>query len=159
MMVFGSSLARGATLVLLAMGFGVGTGCAKSENRAGDEAAIRALDVDWVKAAAAKNAEQFASFYADDGSLLAPGAPMATGKAAVQKTVAGLMALPGFALTFAPSTVDVSGDGAYEIGDYSLTTNDAKGTPQTAKGKYVVVWRRQADGTWRARLDAPTTTQ
>jgi uncharacterized protein (TIGR02246 family) len=157
MLCSGSPLARSATLVLLVMG--MGAACAKSENRAGDEAAIRALDADWVKAAAAKNAEQFASFYADDGTLMAPGAPMTTGRVAVQKAVAGLMALPGFALTFAPTTVDVGGDGAYEIGDYSLTTNDAKGTPQTAKGKYVVLWRRQADGKWRVRLDAPTTTQ
>jgi uncharacterized protein (TIGR02246 family) len=147
--------ARG-TLVMLALA----AGCAKqTDHRTGDEAAIRSLDAEWVKAAAAKNVGQFASYYADDAALLVPGAPILTGKEAIRKATEGLMATPGFALTFTPSTVDVAGDGAVEIGDYALTTNDKSGAPQTAKGKYIVVWRRQADGQWKARVDAPTTTQ
>lgn len=150
-----SMCARSATLVILAMT----VGCAKATNVAGDEAAIRTLDAEWVKAAGAKNAEEFASYYADDGSLLAPGAPIATGRAEIQKTIAGLMALPGFALTFAPTTVDVAGDCAYELGEYALSINDKSGTPQTTRAKYIVLWRRQADGKWKVRVDAPTTTQ
>ncbi|HWZ57888.1 MAG TPA: SgcJ/EcaC family oxidoreductase [Gemmatimonadaceae bacterium] len=142
----------------------VATACAKQtqtpvDHRASDEAAIRTLDSAWVKAAVAKDAQQFVSYYADDASLLAPGAPIATGKPALQAAWTGLMALPGFALTFAPTKIDVSGDRAYEIGDYALTLNDKTGKPQTTKGKYVVVWGKQPDGTWKALLDAPTTTQ
>jgi ketosteroid isomerase-like protein len=47
---------------------------------------------------------------------------------------------------------------AYELGDYSLTVSDAKGKAQTMKAKYVVVWGKQADGSWKALVDAPTTT-
>ena len=131
------------------------------DNRAADESAIRAIDADWAKAVAGKDAQQSASYYADEGSLLAPGAPLATGKEAVQKTWAGLMATPGFALSFAPSKIEVSrtGDLAYEIGNYELTTNDKKGKSQTIKAKYVVVWGKQSNGTWKALVDAPTTTQ
>jgi uncharacterized protein (TIGR02246 family) len=131
------------------------------DNRAVDESAIRAIDADWVKAIAGKDAQQSASYYADDGSLLAPGAPLATGKDAVQKTWAGLMGTPGFALTFAPTKIEISraGDLAYEIGDYELTTNDKKGKPQTVKAKYLVVWGKQPNGSWKALADVPTTTQ
>jgi uncharacterized protein (TIGR02246 family) len=131
------------------------------DNRAADESTIRTMDANWLKAVAAKDAQQSASYYADDGSLLAPGAPLSTGKDAVQKTWAGLMATPGFALSFAPTKIEVSrsGDLAYEIGNYELTTNDKKEKPQTVKAKYVVVWGKQPNGNWKALADAPTTTQ
>jgi uncharacterized protein (TIGR02246 family) len=131
------------------------------DTRAADESAIRALDADWVKAVAAKDAAQTTSFYADGASLLAPGAPLATGKDAVQKAWAGLMATPGFALTFAPTKIEISraSDLAYDLGEYQLTTNDKKGKPQTVKAKYVVVWGKQPGGTWKALVDTATTTQ
>jgi uncharacterized protein (TIGR02246 family) len=126
-----------------------------------DQDAIRALDADWSRAVAAKDADKSASFYAENGTLLAPGAPIASGKDAIRKTWAGLMATPGFALSFTPNTINVSqsGDLAYELGTYSLTTNDKRGKPQTVKANYVVVWGKQADGSWKALVDAPTTTQ
>ena len=86
---------------------------------------------------------------------------MATGKDAIQKAWAGLMATPGFALTFDPTKIEVSRDGdlAYEFGEYQLTTNDKQGKPQTVRRKYVVVRGKQPDGAWKALVDAPTTTQ
>lgn len=129
------------------------------DHRAADAAAIRAVDANWVKAA--NDPAAFTSFYAQDAVLLPPGGPMATGKEAIGETWQHLMAQPGFALTFAPTKVDVarSGDLAYEIGNYTLTVKDKRGRPQMSKGKYLVVWAKQADGKWKAVVDAPTTTQ
>jgi uncharacterized protein (TIGR02246 family) len=156
---------RSAPLVAVAL-LGFAAACTKEsqpaalpDHRVADEATIRGLDSAWVKAVAAKNMDQVVSYYADSGSLLPPGAPQATGKPAIQQAFGGLMAMPGFGLTFEPTTVDVSGDRAFEIGTYALTLNDKSGKPQTTKGKYVVVWGKQADGSWKALLDAPTTTQ
>lgn len=125
-----------------------------------EENAIRATDAAWVKAVQSKNAAASASFYAPDGTLLAPGGAMASGTGAIQNAWAGLMGMPGFALTFEPTKIDVSpsGDFAYELGDYELTTKNKRGKPQTVKAKYVVVWGKQADGSWKALVDAPTTT-
>ena len=133
---------------------------APPDTRAADEATIRALDVDWVKAIATKDPTQATAYYTDSTQVFAPNAPAATTKDAIQKTFTSLMALPGFALTFAPSKVEVarSGDLAYETGEYQMTTNDKKGKPQTVKAKYVVVWGKQPGGTWKALVDAPTTT-
>lgn len=132
---------------------------AAPDHRAADAAAIRAADANWVKAA--KDPAAFTSFYAKDAVLFPPGAPMTSGKEAIGKAWQQMMAQPGFALTFAPTKVDVSksGDLAYDIGNYALTVNDKKGKPQTSKGKYVAVWGKQADGTWKVLVDAPTTTQ
>ncbi len=130
------------------------------DNRPADEAAIRAADAAWVKAIATKDASQAASFYADSAVLMAAGEPITNGKDAIQKAFAGMMTDPKFALTFAPAKVEVSkaGDLAYEIGDYEITFSDKKGKPLTTKAKYVVVWGKQADGSWKALVDAPNTT-
>ncbi len=130
------------------------------DTRAADEAAIRATDLAWVKAIADKDAPRSASFYEDNAVLMAAGAPVTTGKDAIQKAFAGMMGDPQFALTFSPTKVVVSksGDMAYEIGDYQITfSNPKKGKPIVTKAVYVVVWGKQADGTWKAKLDAPNT--
>jgi uncharacterized protein (TIGR02246 family) len=132
---------------------------APPDTRAADESAIRALVADWSKAAASKDAAKTASFYADNGTLLAPSTPAASGRDAVQKTWEALMATPGYALTFATTKVEVarSGDFAYDIGNYELTTNDKKGKPQIAKCKYLVVWQKQPGGSWKVLVDSATT--
>ena len=133
---------------------------APPDTRAADEAAIRALDAEWFKAIASKDLARATSYYADTAEKFAPNAPAATGKDAVQKLCAGMLALPGFALTFLPSKVEVarSGDLAYETGEYEMTVNDKKGKTQTVKAKYVVVWGKQPGGNWKALVDSPTTT-
>jgi uncharacterized protein (TIGR02246 family) len=131
------------------------------DTRAADEAAIRATDVNWVKAVAAKDAPGAASFYADDAALMAAGGPVTTGRDAIQKAFAGMMGDPQFALTFSPTKVVVSksGDLAYEIGDYQITFSGKKGKPNVVtKAMYVVVWGKQADGSWKVLVDAPNTT-
>ena len=133
----------------------------KTVSREQDEAAIRSLDAEWVKAVAAKDADKSASFYNEHGTLMAPGEKVATGTDEIRKTWTAMMATPGFALTFSPITIHVSqsGDMAYELGTFELMTNDKKGKPQTMKANYVVVWGKQADRSWKALVDAPTTTQ
>jgi uncharacterized protein (TIGR02246 family) len=132
---------------------------APPDHRVADAAAIRALDADWVKAV--KDPQTFTAFYAEDAVVLPPGGQMARGKEAITKMWQQMVAQPGFDLTFAPTKVEVarSGDLAYEVGDYALTVKDKRGKPQTSKGKYVVVWAKQPDGSWKVMVDSPTTTQ
>ncbi len=58
-------------------------------------------------------------------------------------------------VSFATTQVEVarSGDIAYETGTYALTSTDKKGKATTSKGKYVVVWKKQPDGKWKAAAD------
>jgi uncharacterized protein (TIGR02246 family) len=136
------------------------TGPAAVDTRPVDEAAIRSADAAWTKAAESKDVTSFAAVYADNAVLMAPGAPMTSGKDAITKAFTGMSADKNFALSFGPTKIEVAkgGDMAYELGDYSLTMSDKKGKAQTSKGKYVVVWGKQSDGSWKALVDAPTTT-
>jgi uncharacterized protein (TIGR02246 family) len=134
------------------------TPAAAPDTRAADEAAIRALDVEWAKAAASKDAAQWASYYADDARLYLPGGLLTEGKPAIKQALSAFLAMPGASLTFSPTKVVVAraGDFAYEEGDFVETANDKHGKPNVEKGKYVVVWQKQADGKWKAVIDAPT---
>lgn len=128
------------------------------DTRAADEAAIRAAAKEWAAAAAAKDAEKFASFYAEDATLMLGNAPDVKGATTIRETAAGMMQDANFALSFETTAVQVarSGDIAYELGTYSLTTTNPKTKkPATEKGNYVVVWKKQADGRWKAAVDAP----
>jgi ketosteroid isomerase-like protein len=43
----------------------------------------------------------------------------------------------------------------YTVGTYSLTASDPKNKkPVTDKGKYMTVYKKQADGTWKAVADS-----
>lgn len=127
------------------------------DTRAADEAAIHAAVKEWSAAAEAKDADKFASFYAEDGVLMLEDAPDVSGKAAIREAIGGLMQDPNFSLTFEPDRVVAarSGDLAYETGAYALTLSDPKKKPSTDKGHYVVVWQKQADGAWKAVRDVP----
>lgn len=123
------------------------------DTRAADEAAIKSTETAWAKAA--NNADQFLTFYANDAVALAPGAPTAVGKEAIRNVLNPMFSAPGFMLNFQSTKVEVakSGDIGYSQGTYEMTMNDAKGKPMTDKGKYITVWKKQADGSWKAIQD------
>jgi len=135
---------------------------------AAEEKAIRDTEGEWSKAAAAKDVDRIVSYYAEDGTLLAPNAPIAMGKPAIRVAWTGMMALPGISLNWAPMKVEVakSGDIAYSFGAYNMVFNDPQGKATSDRGKYVVAWKKQPDNTWKAVADifnsdlpAPAATQ
>jgi ketosteroid isomerase-like protein len=67
-----------------------------------------------------------------------------------------LMDDPNFQLQFVATKVEVakSGDVGYTEGSYMMTMTDpATKQPMTDKGKYVTVYKKQADGSWKAVED------
>jgi ketosteroid isomerase-like protein len=125
------------------------------DTRAADEAAIRTASREWSQAAVAKDLTKCVSYYADGAQAFPPNAPLLTGLDAIRAAWGGLLAAPGPGLSFSTTNVVASrgGDLAYETGVYIFTTVDKRGQPNAVKGKYVVVWQKQADGTWKAVAD------
>ncbi len=115
---------------------------------------IRALLPGWLDAVRRKDSAAIAGFYAPDGRFMVPNAPAAEGRAAVAALWEHLLALPGAALTFGPTSIEAaaSGDLAYEIGTYALGFDRAGAARVEDRGKYVVVWKR-LDGTWKVAAD------
>ena len=123
--------------------------------RAADEAAIRAASAAWSKAATAKDLDKTVSFYADDALILPDKAPALRGDENIRKNWAPLLALPGPGLSWQTSALQVarSGELAYETGAYVFVTTDKKGKSTDYKGKYLVIWKKQTDGSWKVAVD------
>ena len=141
--------------VALLLMVGIAVSLAQKSNPNADEQAIRKLDKDWSAAAGSKDVGKTVSFYADDASALPFNAPIATGKVQIRQMWSHLTAMPGYALTFSPTKIEVakSGDLAYDVGTFELKSNDAQGNATTAVGKYTVVWKKQPDKQWKVIID------
>lgn len=129
---------------------------APPDTRAADVQAVKDIEAAWVKDAAAKDPDKWASYFSDDGAGLYPGAPTVTGKDGLKAAMKPFMADPNFALTFASTRVTASkgGDMVYSQGTYTMTmTNPKTKKPVTDHGKYLTVYMKQSDGSWKAVAD------
>jgi uncharacterized protein (TIGR02246 family) len=118
--------------------------------------ALKAAEAQWNLDIKSKDPAKFAGHYAADAVAMNPGAPPMTGPAAIQAGVQPMMADPNFSLAFSPDKVDVSasGDLAYTRGRFTLTMTDPATHAKAAQaGSYVTVYRKQADGSWKAVED------
>lgn len=129
---------------------------ASTEARAAEARAIRALQLEWAKAWAAKDLDRIVNHYADDADVELADAPIVSGKPAIRRGVQQALADPNFALAFSPNQIEVAkgADLAYARGAY--TTRLTEPTTRRAvmsKGKYIVVYRKGVDGQWKAVHD------
>jgi len=120
-----------------------------------DEAAIRALDAEWSKAATAKDVARVVQFYAKDGSVVWPDQPVATGHKAIRASwKQAYKATPKMYLDFKPTHIEISGgrDMATDYGLVHFAPNAKPGDTQNT-AKYLVVWKRQ-NGAWKVAYDS-----
>jgi uncharacterized protein (TIGR02246 family) len=126
------------------------------DTRTADVQAVKDIEAAWVKDAATKDPDKWASYFAEDGIGLYPGGPILNGKAAIRAAVVPLLADPNFSLTFqsTQSMASKGGDMVYSLGTYTMTTTDPKTKKvMTDKGKYLTVYTKQPDGSWKAVAD------
>lgn len=125
------------------------------DTRAADEATLRTLDAEWSKAAGAKDVEKTVSYYTDDALILPPNLPTIQGKQGARAMWSGMFSVPGFGGGWKATKVEVarSGDLGYVTGTYELSETDASGRPMVDKGKYLEIWKKQADGSWKCVAD------
>jgi uncharacterized protein (TIGR02246 family) len=128
------------------------SGC--GQQSAPDESGLRAADELWSKTALAADLDGTVAYYTDDASLLAPNAPIATGKQAIRAVWTSLLN-PDAAVTWQVTKAEVarSGELGYVMGVYQITAKTPKGKPQEDHGKLVEVWKKQADGKWKVAAD------
>jgi ketosteroid isomerase-like protein len=129
-----------------------GQPAATAVDPAASEAAVRAVDAQWAKAAAAHDVDGTIAFYSDDAIVMPPNSPMAQDKGAERKAWAAIL-VPGADITWTAGKVVAaqSGELVYDVGMYTVITKASKGKPQTTDGgKYLAVWKKQADGSWKA---------
>ena len=109
--------------------------------------AIQKAIAEFETAAKAKSASKLSSFYAEDATLLPPGFPMIQGRSNIQGFWQSFLEAGASDPKLQTVSVGSSGDLAYEIGTYdAIMPNPQAGGTVRSSGKYLVVWKRQADG-------------
>lgn len=91
------------------------------------------------------------AYYADNANVLMPNYEAVQGKPAI---VEFLKSLGDFTLDFKVNEINGSNDLAYVYGNYDLQIPSAGVKDH---GKYIEIWKKQADGSWRAIYDIPNT--
>jgi ketosteroid isomerase-like protein len=114
------------------------------------EQALRDADEQWSKVASTKDVEKTVSFYSNDAVVLPPNAATVTTKDGIKELWKGF--LDGVtAISWKTTRVEVakSGDLGYITGTYDMNQKDGSND----RGKYLEVWKKQADGSWKCGAD------
>ena len=146
-----------STLVVL-------TACQQQVDIDAEKAAIQSTAADHAEATSrggAEGAEAYAAYATADARWLPPEAPAITGREAIAQFVAPFTEMEGFQVTWDHPHVVVSrgGDIAYSVGTYEGSGQDAEGTTQVFEGKFVNVWHKQPDGSWKIAVAIWNTNQ
>jgi ketosteroid isomerase-like protein len=129
--------------------------CAPQVDTEAATKALTQLDGEWSKAAQAKDADRTASYYAEDVVIYAPNEPQSIGRDAAHKIWAAYFADTSFTISWTTvhAAVAKSGDFGFTAGTYDNSYRGPDGKLVNEKGKYLEVWQKQKDGSWKCVQD------
>lgn len=146
---------RQSSLFLCTMALGVlQIGC-DARPTDGDLQAINRLQSQVDSAVIAGDTERYVTFLADDAVLMPPNAPPVVGKEAIRFWNAAMSKQMKIeAYTSSDDEVVLAGDWAFRRATVDWTIRStATGQPVRDAGKYIIVYARQADGSWKVARD------
>jgi ketosteroid isomerase-like protein len=113
--------------------------------------ADRAFDRD----VATGGAKAWASYFAPDGKMFRANATITQGRAEIEQLMAPFFGQPDVSLRWQPTFADASasGDLGYTTGESTTRGRDEQGRVVESRGRYVTIWKRQTDGSWKVALD------
>ena len=108
----------------------------------------------WVRGWETGDAALVAAAFAEDGVWLVEGGKVVKGRGQIAERLKSWMQSLGRGVKVMVTTLDVwlDGETAFETGKY-LYEYQSKGKPASDRGKYVAVWKRQKDGSWKLAMD------
>jgi len=117
-----------------------------------DEEIMKA-DRDFNKATQEKRAEGWLSYFSLDEAAIPD--PPTIGKQAITERYQKLFGNPDFKLTWDPIKAEVfpSGNTGYTTGKYVARFKNKEGKQMESTGRYITVWRKQDDGSWKVVTD------
>lgn len=106
------------------------------------------------QAVAAGGGKAFAAWFADDAVTLNNGRPAVLGRANI--AAQAQWDPKTYQLTWSPEGAQMgpSNDMGFTWGHYEGHSKDASGQPVVISGRYITLWKKVADGSWKVAMDA-----
>lgn len=118
--------------------------------------AIQAREREWSAAYLAADAAAVSNLYTEDGASVTPIGEWDRGRAAIASGLKRQLDSATFTARedITEEVIPVGPDYLLEIGHYNSTgTPKAGGAVRNVSGRYMVLWRKDADGVWRLHRD------
>ena len=127
---------------------------AVSENLAEVRRAIDKGNRLWIEGWEKGDAAMVATAFAEDGVWLVGNGKVVKGRQQIAESLKAWMQSLGQGIKVTVTTVDVWLDGgtAFETGKY-IYKYQSKGKLASDEGRYVAMWKRQKDGSWKLAMD------
>jgi ketosteroid isomerase-like protein len=112
------------------------------------------LEGRFAQAVAAGGGKAFASWFAEDAVTLNNGKPAVLGAGAI--TAQAKWDPKEYQLTWVPQGAQMgpSNDMGFTWGHYEGHSKDKNGEPVVVAGRYLTVWKKLPNGTWKVAMDA-----
>jgi len=149
------------TTTLLLTGFAIASSLIAAEQETKTDPAVaevrKAIDkgnAQWVEAWDKADASLIASLFANDGVMLGRNGKLFKGPAQILDRMKTVLEGAGKGAKATVTTVDLwlDGETAYETGTYTYKFQD-NGKPVNDEGRYITIWKRQSDGSWKMASD------
>jgi len=128
--------------------------CGRTVQAAPDPSVLMNADRAFAAAVAEGGSEAWAAWFAADGAMIQPGVGEIRGRDEILSRMVGLDQ-PGVSLSWEPLRAEIaeSGELGWTTGSYRSVSPGAEGEVTTGQGRYVTIWRRQPDGSWKVVID------
>lgn len=128
-------------------------GCAPAppaDTSAADTTAITAVRDAWVTSHNAADPDALANLYTEDAVRMTLGQPTTTDRASIRQAFAATFGMGKATAAIHSDEMQLMGDWAFDRGTFSGTMTPAGANdPTTTEGRYIVILRRQPDGSWK----------
>lgn len=118
-----------------------------------EQEALLQTDMEFAQTSVERGAaEAFYQYLTDDALQLPNNAEPVVGRDVIRES---MQKAPEALLTWKPQKAEVaqSGDLGYTWGAYEVKTQNPNGVENIRYGKYLNIWKKQADGKWKVAVD------
>jgi ketosteroid isomerase-like protein len=112
------------------------------------------LEARFAAETASGGGKAFAAWFSDDAVTLSNGKSAVVGKSAI--VAQAIWDANDYQLTWTPEAAQMSsgGDMGYTWGHYEGASKDHNGNPVKTTGRYMTIWKKLPDGSWKVVLDS-----
>jgi len=136
--------------VILLFLLAAGCGSTSTSDPTADRQAIAAVSAQFEAAENAGNVEHMLPLFADDLVILSPNAPELSGADRIAAAMRALHEAFAVRVEYTSQEIDAFGDWGFDRGTERFTlTPKGGGAPISVNGKYLWLYRRQPDGSWK----------